>query len=190
MGDDRGVTPWRSLPLLMVQRLSKATKGEESEMKKLISAGAICAVAVAVVAVPSALGVKSPKQVGGTVSVNVTPTTVDATTTSVTASGGVSSNSGCKKNRTIHFAYVNGTTVGPVVGTTETGSNGKYSVTLPKPTDTNPPTASVVLRATVDQVIRKVGSKKKGKKTKKGRRFDCLQITGDSGPIAIAPTAP
>jgi hypothetical protein len=159
-------------------------------MRKLISACAVCAVAVAAVAAPSALGVKSPKQVGGTVTVNVTPTTVDATTTSVTASGGVLSNSGCKKARTIHFAYVNGTTVGPEVGTTTTGSNGKYSVTLPKPTDTNPPTASVVLRATVDQAIRKVGSKKKGKKTKKGRRFDCLQITGDSAPIAIAPATP
>jgi hypothetical protein len=160
-------------------------------MKKLISACAVCMVAVAAVAVPSAFGVKAPpKQVGGTVTVNVTPTTVDATTTSVTASGAVASNSGCRKDRTIHFAYVNGTTVGPVVGTTTTGSNGGYTATLPKPTDTNPPTASVVLRATVDQAIRKVGSKKKGKKTKKGRRFDCLEITGDSGPIAIAPAVP
>ena len=159
-------------------------------MKKLISACAVCTVAVAAVAVPSALGVKSAKQVGGTVSVSVTPTTVDATTTNVTASGSVTSNSSCKKGRTLHFAYVNGTTAGPEVGTTTTGSNGKYTVTLPTPTDTNPPTASVVLRATVDQVTRKVGSKKKGKKTKKGRRFDCLQITGDSGPIAIAPAVP
>jgi hypothetical protein len=157
-------------------------------MKKLISASAICAVVVAAVAVPSAFGVKSAKQVGGTVTVGVTPTTIDATTTSVTASGGVSSNSNCKKGRTIHFAYVNGTTVGPEVGMTNTGSNGKYTVSLPKPTDTGP--ATVVLRATVDQVTRKVGSKKKGKKTKKGRRFDCLQITGDSGPIAIAPPVP
>ncbi|HSD24568.1 MAG TPA: hypothetical protein VLB79_09605 [Solirubrobacterales bacterium] len=159
-------------------------------MRKLISACAVCAVAVSAVAVPSALGVKSAKQVGGTVSVSVTPTTVDATTTTVTATGGVASNSGCKKARTIHFAYVNGTTVGPEVGVTTTGSNGKYTVTLPKPTDTNPPTSSVVLRATVDQAIRKVGSKKKGKKTKKGRRFDCLQISGDSAPIAIAPAVP
>jgi hypothetical protein len=159
-------------------------------MKKMINVCAVCVVAVATVAVPSALGVKSPKQVGGTVTVSVTPTTVDATTTSLTTSGGVASNSGCKKDRTIHFAYVNGTTVGPEVGTATTRSNGKYTATLPKPTDTNPPTASVVLRATVDQVTRKVGSKKKGQKTKKGRRFDCLQITGDSAPIAIAPTGP
>jgi hypothetical protein len=174
----------------MVRGSMKARKGDEPEMKKLISACAVCALAVAAVAVPSALGVKSPKQVGGTVTVSVTPTTVDATTTSLTASGAVASNSNCKKARTISFAYVNGTTVGPEVGTTTTGSNGKYTATLPKPTDTNPPTASVVLRATVDQVTRKVGSKKKGKKTKKGRRFDCLQITGDRAPIAIAPATP
>jgi hypothetical protein len=174
---------------LLLERSLKARKGR-SEMRRLISACAVCTVAVAAVAVPSALGVKSPKQVGGSVTVSFTPTLVDATTTSVTASGGVLSNSNCKKDRTIHFAYVNGATVGPEIGTTTTGSNGKYTVTLPKPTDTNPPTASVVLRATVDQVTRKVGSKKKGKKTKKGRRFDCLQITGDSAPIAIAPTTP
>lgn len=158
-------------------------------MKKLISACAVCAVAVSAVAVPSALGVKSAKQVGGTVTVNVTPSTVDATTTSVTASGSVASNSSCKKDRTVHFAYVNGTSVGSEVGTATTGPSGKYTVTLPKPTDTNPPTASVVLSATVDGVTRKVGSKK-GKKTKKGRRFDCLQIIGDSAPIAIALVGP
>ena len=163
---------------------------EKRQMKKLISASAICVVAVAAVAVPSAFGVKSAKQVGGTVTVGVTPTTIDATTTSVTASGDVSSNSSCRKGRTIHFAYVNGTTVGPEVGTTTTGSSGKYTVTLPKPTDTNPPTPSVVLRATVDQVTRKVGSKKKGKKTKKGRAFNCLTFSGDSAPIAIAPAVP
>ena len=158
-------------------------------MRKLISAGAVCAVAVGLVAVPNALGVKSAKQVGGTVSVSVTPSTVDATTTTVTASGGVASNSGCKKDRTIHFAYVNGSTVTPLVETATTKSNGTYEVTVPKPVDTNPPTSSVVLRATVDPVTRKVGSKKKGKKHKKGRAFNCLQITGDSAPIAIAPTA-
>ena len=159
-------------------------------MRKLISACAVCAMAVAVFAVPSALGVKSAKQVGGTVNVIATPTTVDATTTTVTASGRVASNSSCRKGRTVHFAYVNGTTVGPEVGMTTTKSSGKYTVDLPKPTDTNPPTASVVLRATVDEVTRKVGSKKKGQKTKKGRRFDCLQLTGDSAPIAIAPATP
>jgi hypothetical protein len=156
-------------------------------MKKLISACAVCAVSVGLVAVPSALGVKSAKQVGGTVSVSVTPTTVDATTTTLAASGTVASNSGCKKDRTVHFSYVNGATVTPLAETATTKGNGSYTATLPKPTDTNPPTTSVVLRATVDPVTRKVGSKKKGKKTKKGRVFNCLTFSGDSGPIAIAP---
>ncbi len=159
-------------------------------MRRLVSACAVCAVAIGLVAVPNALGVKSAKQVGGTVSVGVTPTTVDSTTTTLTASGRISSNSNCKKDRTLHFAYVNGATVTPLAETAETKSKGSYTATLPKPTDTNPPTASVVLRATVDPTTRKVGSKKKGKKTKKGRRFDCLTFSGDSAPIAIAPATP
>jgi hypothetical protein len=159
-------------------------------MRKLISACAVCAVAVGLVAVPNALGVKSAKQVGGSVTVSVTPTTVDATTTTLAASGSVASNSGCKKDRIVHFAYVNGATVTPLAETAETKGNGSYEATLPKPTDTNPPTASVVLRATVDPLTRKVGSKKKGKKTKKGRAFTCLTFSGDSAPIAIAPAVP
>ena len=162
-------------------------------MKKLISACAVCAVAVGLVAVPNALGVKSAKQVGGTVSVNVTPTTFttgDTSVTTATVSGNVASNSGCKKDRTVHFAYVNGATVTPLAETATTKGNGAYTATVPKPTDTNPPTTSVVLRATVDQTIRKVGSKKKGKKTKKGRAFNCLTFSGDSAPIAIAPATP
>jgi hypothetical protein len=82
---------------------------------------------------------------------------------------------------------VNGTTTTPLAETATTRSNGSYTATVPKPADTNPPTTSVVLRATVDPQTRKVGSKKKGKKTKKGRAFNCLQITGDSAPITIAP---
>jgi hypothetical protein len=159
-------------------------------MRKLISAGAVCAVAIGLVVVPNAFGVKSAKQVGGTVTVSATPTTIESTTTTVVASGGVASNSGCKKDRTVHFSYVNGATVTPLAETATTGPNGSYTATLPKPTDTNPPTTSVVLRATVDPTTRKVGSKKKGKKTKKGRAFSCLQISGDSAPIAIAPATP
>jgi hypothetical protein len=159
-------------------------------MKKLITACAVSAMAVALVAVPSALGVKSAKQVGGTVTVSVTPstfTTGDSTVTTATVSGNVASNSSCRKDRTVHFAYVNGATVTPLAETAVTRSNGNYTVTVPKPADANPPTTSVVLRATVDQATRKVGSKKKGKKTKKGRAFNCLSITGDSAPITIAP---
>jgi hypothetical protein len=159
-------------------------------MRRLISACAVCAVAVGLVAVPNALGVKSAKQVGGTVSVSVTPTTFttgDTTVTTATVSGTVASSSNCRKDRTVHFAYVNGATVTPLAETAVTKGNGAYTATVPRPTDTNPPTTSVTLRATVDAAIRKVGSKKKGKKTKKGRAFNCLSITGDSAPITIAP---
>lgn len=152
-------------------------------MRKLVSACALCAVAVGLVVVPSALGVKSAKQVGGTVSVNVNPTAVGIYTQSVTASGGVSSNSNCKKDRTVRFAYVNGATVTPLPQTATTKPNGTYSATLPVPNDTPP--ATVTLRATVDSAIRKVGGKKKGKRTKKGRAFNCLQLTADSSPITV-----
>jgi hypothetical protein len=153
-------------------------------MRKLIIACAVCAMAIGLVAVPNALGVKSPKQVGGTVTVSATPTTIESTTTSVTATGSVASNSGCKKDRTVHFSYVNGSTVTPLAVSATTKGNGFYTATLPKPTDTAP--ASVTLRATVDAVVRKVGSKKKGKKTKKGRAFNCLELTGDSAPLTIS----
>jgi hypothetical protein len=153
-------------------------------MRKLISACAVCAMAIGLVAVPNALGVKSPKQVGGTVTVSATPTTIESTTTSVTATGSVASNSGCKKDRTVHFSYVNGSTVTPLAVSATTKGNGFYTATLPKPADTAP--ASVTLRATVDAVVRKVGSKKKGKKTKKGRAFNCLELTGDSALLTIS----
>ena len=153
-------------------------------MRKLISACAVCAMAIGLVAVPNALGVKSPKQVGGTVTVSATPTTIESTTTRVTATGSVASNSGCKKDRTVHFSYVNGSTVTPLAVSATTKGNGFYTATLPKPADTAP--ASVTLRATVDAVVRKVGSKKKGKKTKKGRAFNCLELTGDSALLTIS----
>jgi hypothetical protein len=143
---------------------------------------------VGLVAAPGASAVKAPKVVFGTVSVNVTPNPIPSTATTVTANGNVASNSGCRKDRTVHFAWVSGTTVGPEVGTAETGPNGNYTAVLPRPTDTPP--ATVALQATVDQTFRKVGSKKKGKKTKKGRQFNCQQITGLSGPITVeAPPA-
>jgi hypothetical protein len=153
-------------------------------MRKLITALAVCAMAIGVVAVPNALGVKSAKQVGGTVTVSALPTTIESTTTSVTASGSVASNSGCKKDRTVRFSYVNGSTVTPLAATATTMGNGSYTATLPKPTDAAP--ASVTLRATVDAVVRKVGSKKKGQKTKRGRAFNCLELTADSTPLTVA----
>jgi hypothetical protein len=156
-------------------------------MKKLLGAAAVCALTVGLVAAPGASAVKAPKQVGGTVSVSVTPSTVSAATpTTLTASGNVASNSGCRKNRTVHFAYVGAT--GPdLSGTTvTTGSNGNYSVSLPQPTTATTP-ASVTLQVTVDAATRKVGSKKKGQKPKKGRQFHCAALTGSFSPITVNP---
>ena len=153
-------------------------------MRKLVSAAAVCALAVGLVVVPSAFGVKSAKQVGGAVSVSGTPTTITSTTTSVTATGTVATSSGCRQGRTVHFSYVNGATVTPLTETAMTKGNGAFTATLPKPTDTAP--ASVTIRATVDSLVRKVGSKKKGKKTKRGRVFNCLALTGDSSALTIS----
>jgi hypothetical protein len=170
-------------------------------MRKIISAIAVSALVLGLVVAPGVIakpgakgpkGPKGPKQVSGTVSVLVTPSTISATTATVTATGNVSASSSCRKDRTVRFAYVNPMTgaATPLTETAVTRSNGDYSAVLPKPADTNPPTASVVLRATVDQQIRKVGSKKKGKKQKRGRQFVCMAITGDSSPLTIAPAAP
>jgi hypothetical protein len=162
-------------------------------MKKLLGAAAVCALTVGLVAAPGASAVKSPKQVTGTVTVSVTPSPIPSTATTVTATGNLASNSGCRKDRLVHFAWVSGATVVPLTETVETGPNGGYSVVLPRPTDPpfTPPT-TVALQATVDFAVRKVGSKKKGKKAKKGRQFHCLQIPATfSGPIALeAPPAP
>jgi hypothetical protein len=162
-------------------------------MKKLLGAAAVCALTVGLVAAPGASAVKSPKQVSGTVSVSVTPSPIPSTATTVTATGNVASNSGCRKDRLVHFAWVSGATVTALAQTAETGPNGDYSVVLPRPTDPpfTPPT-TVALQATVDFAVRKVGSKKKGKKDKPGRKFHCLRIAETlSGPIALeAPPAP
>jgi hypothetical protein len=155
-------------------------------MKKLIGAAAVCALSVGLVVAPAG-AVKTTKQVGGTVSVSVTPNPIPATATTVTASGNVASNSGCRKLRTVRFFWVSGGVAGAQVGIVVTGSNGNFSATLPKPTDTPP--ATVVLRVMVDQEFRKVGSKKKGRKAKKGRQFNCLQLTADSSAITLLPPA-
>jgi hypothetical protein len=156
-------------------------------MRKLITAIAMGALAGGLVAAPSALAVKAPKPVSGTVTVVPTPTTITPTTTTVAVEGNVAANSSCRKDRTVHFSYVNADTlvVTPLAETAVTGSNGDYTAVLPKPADAAP--ASVILRATVDQVTRKVGSAKKGKKDKKGRQFNCLELTGDSAPLTVSP---
>jgi hypothetical protein len=48
-------------------------------------------------------------------------------------------------------------------------------------------TTTVYLKATVAQAFRKVGGKKKHKRTKKGRVINCLEITGQSGPVTVLP---
>jgi hypothetical protein len=114
------------------------------------------------------------------VSVAVTPNPVPDATTMVTASGNVASNSGCRKDRPVTFAY---NPAGPDLSAimVQTRSNGDYTATLPKPT-----TSGATLQVTVvDGGLRKVGSKKKGKKAKnpKSRQFHCNAI----GPTASAP---
>ena len=156
-------------------------------MKRLISATAVCALAIGLVAVPGASGVKSPKLVSGTVSVGVSPVPLPNATQTVNVTGNVAAGSSCRKDRTLHFSWVTNGVPGAEVGTVTTGSNGDFSAVLPRPTDTFPTTSSVVLRTTVDQVTRKVGSKKKGKRTKRGRAFQCLSISTDV-PVALSAT--
>ena len=55
---------------------------------------------------------------------------------------------------------------------------------IPRPTDTAP--ATVTLQASADQADRRVGSKKKGKKHKKGRKIVCLAATGQTT-LTLAP---
>jgi hypothetical protein len=154
-------------------------------MKKLISAAVVCGLAIGLVAVPSALGVKSPKLVVGTVGVGVSSSPLPDSTTTENVTGNVASSSSCRKARTVHFFWVSGG-VPTEVGSAVTGSNGDFNATVPRPAQTSTTTSSVILRTTVDQVTRTVGSKKKGKKTKKGRPFVCLSISADV-PVALEP---
>ena len=155
-------------------------------MKKLISAAVVCGLAIGLVAVPSALGVKSPKLVRGAVSVGVSSSPLPDSTTTENVTGILATNSNCRKGRTVHFTWVSGGVAGPEVGSAITGTNGDFSAVVPRPAETSTTTSSVILRTTVDQVRRKVGSKKKGQKTKKGRVFVCLSVSADV-PVALSP---
>ena len=155
-------------------------------MKKLISAAVGCALAIGLIAVPGALGVKSPKLVAGQVVVGVSSSPLPDSTTTENVTGNVVSNSSCRKGRTVHFAWVVGGVQRPEIGSAVTGSNGDFNATVPRPTETSTTTSSATLRTIVDQVSRKVGSKKKGQKTKKGRAFTCLSISADV-PVALVP---
>jgi hypothetical protein len=181
---------------LQGEKAQIARNREESAMRKLISAGVVCALAIGLVAVPGAVAKKGVKNVGGSVSVNVTPTNVTVLTppgttpnpTTLTVTGNVASNSGCRKNRTVHFYYSGAplveltTTPTPVT----TGPNGDYTATIPSPTTTG---QTVLVK--VDQAFRKFASKRKGKKPKRGRTaFNCQELTGSSGLITVTPVAP
>jgi hypothetical protein len=166
-------------------------------MKKVISACAVCAVAVGLVVVSSAGAVKSTKQVASTVTVSATPTTIDPTTTAVNVTGNVLANSSCRKNRTVHFFYVTGGVAGPEVGTAvTTRSNGDFSATLLPPSTAADGTTQV--RATVDETLRTkvIKGKKKGagKGKKKGaikkRKFNCLEGSGDSNVLTVSDGLP
>jgi hypothetical protein len=83
--------------------------------------------------------------------------------------------------------------VQPQAVTAVTRPNGDYTASLPRPTGTTPPATlpqTFVLQATVDQTERKVGSKKKGKKKKRGRQFICLQVSGQSSPVTFSAPPP
>ncbi len=155
-------------------------------MRKLPVAIAVGVLAVSLAAAPTVIakpGPKGPKNVGGTITVVATPSTIETTTTTVAASGNVKANSSCRKNRTVRFSYVDsaGTTV--LTETAVTGPNGDYSATLPKPTTTGPATVNLV--ATVDEAVRRTKGQSKGKGKKKGhgkkaKKFNCLSATGQS----------
>jgi hypothetical protein len=152
-------------------------------MRKPFIAVAVAALACLVVA-PSAIGVKGPKLVPGAVTVAADPSTVTPATTTVTATGNLKSNSGCRKNRMVEFSYIGTGGTTPLAVTAVTGPNGDFTAVLPKPTDAAP--ATVTLQASLDQIDRKVGSKKKGPKPKKGRKFTCLAAQGQTT-LTVAP---
>jgi hypothetical protein len=160
-------------------------------MRKLICALAVSAIAAGLLAVPAALALKSPKTVGGSVSVNEAPNPLADSTPVVSAFGNVASNSSCRKNRTVRFQWVNATTsvvISTAPETATTGSNGDYSATVSRPpVSSTTPVSSVRLRVNVDQTFRKWKNKNKARLFKKGRQFNCTALTADSSPIALTP---
>jgi hypothetical protein len=150
-------------------------------MRKRLTTIALGSLIACVAIAPGAFGnkghgPKGPKQAPGSISLTANPSTVMPTTSTISVNGNVMATSSCRKDRTVQFSYVGsgGTTALPV--TAASGPNGDFAATLPRPTDTAP--ATVTLQATAGQTDRKVGSAKKGKKSKKGRRITCLSATG------------
>ena len=153
-------------------------------MKKLISACAVCAVAVGVVAAPSALGVKSTKQVADV------------------------GRCECHTDDRHHRLRRQGERDRLEQQQLPKGSDGRAGVgghhhrrrdarrdrqherkrQVQRPISVAPVTAGTyTLKATVTgPVTRKVGSKKKGKKAKKGRQFSCLASPpASSAPVTV-----
>ena len=158
-------------------------------MRKLFGMIALGLLVAGVAVAPAAIGSnphgpKAPKLAPGAVSLVATPSNVTSADTTIAAGGNVMATGGCRKDRTVSFAYVGpgGTTALPV--TAVSGPNGDFRATLPKPSDAAPTT--VTLQASIPQVDRKVGSAKKGKKAKKGRRITCLAATGQTT-LTVAP---
>jgi hypothetical protein len=150
-------------------------------MKKLISAAAVCAVAVGLVAVPNAGAVKSPKMVLGTVTVGETPNPV-VVNAPATITGNVASNSNCRKFRSVTVQWFSGTTPvnPPAPVTVVTNPNGDYAATLAAP----PTAGTYTVSVTVAQAFRKVGGKHR--KNKKGRQFNCVAIgPASSSPVTV-----
>lgn len=153
-------------------------------MRKIFTAIAVGALAVSLAAAPSVIAKKGPKDVGGTVTVAATPSTIQAATTAVAVRGNVAASSSCRKSRTVRFSYVDGAGTTALTETAVTKPNGDYSATLPKPSTAGP--ASVTLVATVDQTVRTTKGESKGKGKKKGhakgkaRKFNCLSTTGQA----------
>ena len=150
-------------------------------MRKLLGATAICLLAGAAIISATAVGKgpkAQPKQVAGTLSVLATPSTLGTADAATTATGNLKSNSGCRKDRVVRFSYTGSAGTTQLAETAETRSNGDFSAVLPRPTDMAP--ATVTLLVSVDQADRRVGSKKKGKKQKKGRKIVCLAASGQT----------
>lgn len=158
-------------------------------MRRLITAAVLGALAACIAVAPAAIGSngqgsKQPKLAPGSVSLLANPSTVTGSTTTISVSGNVMATSGCRKNRTLAFSYVGTGGTTPLTVTAVSGPNGDFAASLPKPADAAP--ATVTMEATAGQVDRRVGSAKKGKKHKKGRKITCLSATGQAA-LTVAP---
>jgi hypothetical protein len=152
-------------------------------MRKRLTMIALGSLIACIAIAPGALGnkghgPKGPKQAPGSVSLTANPSTVTPATSTISVTGNVMSTSGCRKDRMVQFSYVGTGGTTPLTVTATSGPNGDFAATLPKPADAAP--ASVTLQTTAVEADRKVGSAKKGKKAKKGRKITCLSATGQT----------